>query len=70
MNAHMTQTVNAHRRPVDFSVGQLVLISTLHLRLPGGALRTKKLSNNRLVIFGFSPVSLMFGLIPSTSVPT
>ena len=45
MNAHMSQTVNAHRRPVDFSVGQLVLRSTQNLRLPGGSLRTKKLSN-------------------------
>ena len=45
MNAHMSQTVNAHRRPVDFSVGQLVLLSTQNLRLPGGSLRTKKLSN-------------------------
>jgi hypothetical protein len=40
MNAHMIQTVNAHRRPVDFSVGKLVLLSTQNLRLPGGSLRT------------------------------
>jgi hypothetical protein len=45
MNAHMSRTVNAHPRPVDFSVGQLVLLSTQNLRFPGGSLRTKKLSN-------------------------
>jgi hypothetical protein len=45
MNAHMSQTVNAYRRPVDFSVGQLVLLSTQNIRLPGGSLHTKKFSN-------------------------
>jgi hypothetical protein len=68
--ARMSQTVNAHRRPVDFSVGQLVLLLTQNLRLSGGSLRTKKLLTNRLVLFGSFPASLMVGLILLISLPT
>jgi hypothetical protein len=41
MNTHMSQTVKLHRRPVNFTFDQLVLLSTQNLHLPGGSLRTK-----------------------------
>jgi hypothetical protein len=70
MNALMSQTVNAHRRPVDFSVGQLVLLLLRTFELLGFLSVLRSFLTNGLVLFGSFPVSLMVGLIPLISLPT
>ena len=45
MNSRMAEHVNAHRRDVQFQIGDSVLLSTQNLRLPVGTTRAKKFAS-------------------------
>jgi hypothetical protein len=45
MNARMAEHVNAHRRDVQFQIGDSVLLSTQNLRMPVGTTRAKKFAS-------------------------
>jgi hypothetical protein len=42
MNSRMTEHVNAHRRDVQFKIGDSILLPTQNLRLSVGTTRAKK----------------------------